>query len=633
MRLICGILRLDTTRATVGTLDRMARAMTAPGLAPAIAHHLDGAFGAAVLDFSGTGPAPGETADWTVVADARLDRGDVDPAAALIDAIGRHGPDFPDHVHGDFAVALWRRDAGRLWLGRDFIGARPLAWTWQPGRYLAFASLPKGLHGAGLAPATRDPVAVAARVYQSYFAGADSGFTQISCLQAGHSLCIDAAGTAPPRLHRAYRPDPARVGTWRGSPEEAATTLRQLVGDAVAARLPAAGNVACHLSGGLDSSAITVLAARAMQRHAGRVIALSKVPTRRAGADEQDERPLIAAVLAQEPSLVQLTVDNVLPLPGREEDPDWPCSILGGSDDLMMAGAADFGADRILVGVGGDEGASYNGANPYAALLRQGYLSTLMRELPARARSDGAALSRTILNRLILPLLPRWLRALRRRGPRLLDPEAGAVRFLAPAIVEQVLQRRMIPILQTNSPAERATAFADHHIPSRCTYYAILAARHGLAASFPLLDRRVVDFALSLPLHMILADGQSRQPFRRAMQGILPDPVRLARRKVGPGDHLFAQYAAHKGELLASLSALRSTHGTAAAGMFDLDEIGAGLRMLPGPDDVPSLMETGRERFMAGNAPWMPIIALQCLIAAWTVASGDPAGQSGPDRG
>lgn len=180
----------------------------------------------------------------------------------------------------------------------------------------------------------------------------------------------------------------------------------------------------------------------------------------------------------------------------------------------------------------------------------------------------------------------------------------------------------MSVVLQKNSPAERVLAFADHHIPSRCTYYSILAARHGLAVSFPLLDRQVVDFMLSLPTRMFLADGQSRQPFRRAMRGILPDRVRLARNKVGLHDRL-ARYADHKSELLSTLAALRASDAPLVQKMFDLDAIQEGLETLPEPHEAGSRISGGP----GGSAHWASLMAVNGLIAAHRfmhdVAPGD----------
>lgn len=617
MRLICGVLRLDGQAAEAATLDAMAAAMTHPGLSPAVARRLDGPLGLAVLDFASAGPEIPEIDGRLVAADARLDRRATAAETAFVEAVERHGANFPDRVDGDFAVALWWRDRGELLLGRDFIGVRPLAWTWRPGRWFAFASLPKGLHRSGLARPDIDQGAVASFAAQVYFSGSDSVFADIACLRAGHSLTVRLDDRAAPVPHRAYRPDPGQVGRWRGSPEEAAATLRRLITEAVESRLPATGPVACHLSGGLDSSAITVLAARAARRRGERTLALSWMAPTPMGPTEYDERPLIAAVLEQEGDLEHVLVHNILPRRDLLDDEDWPGTPIGGHDDQMAAAAA-FATDRILSGVGGDEGATYNGPNLYFHLLKAGRLRQLARELPARARSDGQSLWRAVRGRLVSPLVPRPLRMLRRRlkgFPMIADPKAGLGRYLTPAARDAAAARRLKPILTDNSAQERTRAFADHHIPSRCTYYAVMAARHGLAVTYPLLDRRVVDFMLSLPNHLFLADGQSRQPFRRAMRGILPDIVRLAKYKVGMGDDWYIRYAAIKAELLMELESLRGRATVEA--IFDLDAVRDGLSRLPDPENAEVVARARTAEGVNPSSPrWPPFMAVRALVIA-----------------
>lgn len=620
MRLICGVLRLDGQAAEIATLDAMAAAMTYPGLRPAVAQRLDGPLGLAVLDFApaGAGPEIPEIDGRLIAADARLDRCSTTAEAAFVDAAERHGADFPDRVDGDFAVALWRRDRGELLLGRDFIGVRPLAWTWRPGGWFAFASLPKGLRRSGLAQPDIDRGALAGFAAQQYFVGPDSGFSDIAYLRAGHSLTVRLDDPDPPCPHRAYRPDPAQVGRRRITPEEAAATLRRLITEAVESRLPAAGPVACHLSGGLDSSTVTVLAARAARRRGDRTLALSFTATTALGPAELDERPMIAAVLEQESDIAHTVVHNILPLPSLPHDEDWPGTPVGDHDDQMAAAAAAFGADRIFNGVGGDEGATYNGQNLYLCLLKAGRIGQLLRELPARARSDGQPLWRAVRGRLISPLIPRPLRMLRRRlkgWPMVADPNAGLARYLTPAARDAASARRLEPILTDNSAVERTRAFGDHYTPCRCAYYAIMAARHGLAVTFPLLDRRVVDFMLSLPNHMFLADGQSRQPFRRAMQGILPDVVRLAKYKVGIADDWYIRYAAIKADLLAEAESLRGRAEVEA--IFDLDAVRDGLSLLPDPENAEAVAKARAAEGVNPSSPrWPPFMAVRALVIA-----------------
>jgi asparagine synthase (glutamine-hydrolysing) len=55
-----------------------------------------------------------------------------------------------------------------------------------------------------------------------------------------------------------------------------------------------------------------------------------------------------------------------------------------------------------------------------------------------------------------------------------------------------------------------------------------------LEARVPLLDRRIVEFAFSLPEHIRLPQGSPKGLLREAYRGILPDDI-LDRRKKGFG--------------------------------------------------------------------------------------------------
>jgi asparagine synthase (glutamine-hydrolysing) len=64
------------------------------------------------------------------------------------------------------------------------------------------------------------------------------------------------------------------------------------------------------------------------------------------------------------------------------------------------------------------------------------------------------------------------------------------------------------------------------HLHYRMEAWAAHGAAIGLTYRFPLLDRRIMEFALSLPGQMFFRDGWKRWLYRTAMEGILPDLVR-----------------------------------------------------------------------------------------------------------
>ena len=58
--------------------------------------------------------------------------------------------------------------------------------------------------------------------------------------------------------------------------------------------------------------------------------------------------------------------------------------------------------------------------------------------------------------------------------------------------------------------------------------------RFGVQYSFPMLDRRVIEFALSVPVELFWRNGVRRWLFREMMKGVLPETVRLNHSKYEP---------------------------------------------------------------------------------------------------
>jgi asparagine synthase (glutamine-hydrolysing) len=122
-----------------------------------------------------------------------------------------------------------------------------------------------------------------------------------------------------------------------------------------------------------------------------------------------------------------------------------------------------------------------------------------------------------------------------------------------------------------------------------------------VALTYPFKDRRVVDFALALPLDRLVQDGYTRQPFRNAMAGILPEELRLRDSKYLSSPEFPLLYAAAKERLLAEVAELR--HDGAAAAFADFVEVERAIRQMP---DGEGAMAVARELNRTG-AGWPPM--------------------------
>ncbi len=180
----------------------------------------------------------------------------------LLKAYHAWGEDFVTRLNGMFAFAIWERDSGRVLLGRDRLGIKPLYYAPIAGG-LRFASALPALLAAGGVDTSIDPAAL--NHYLSFHA----------VVPAPHTLLAGVRKLAPGTLMR-IEPDGRRSerSFWaldyaRDAADEARSfedwteILLDGLRAAVKRRLVADVPVGALLSGGVDSSLIVGLMAEA----------------------------------------------------------------------------------------------------------------------------------------------------------------------------------------------------------------------------------------------------------------------------------------------------------------------------------------------------------------------------------
>lgn len=262
-------------------------------------------------------------------------------------------------LRGMYAFAHWDPAARALHLARDPVGKKPL-YVWQRGRELAFSSaigpLATWLAARG-EPLTVDPVAVEHHLAAGYIPAPRTIWLEIKKLRAGEAWTFAGAGVdrlEPPPIPFGHPPQPLRPATL--------VELDALLQRAVQRRLRSDVPVATFLSGGLDSSLVTALAARA---HPGITAYTVRTPGR--NQDEFAVARRVAQVtgvdhhvLDLEPRQLDLLPDIVRhygePFGDSSAVPTWLVSQLAGRQHRV-----------VLTGDGGDEvQGGYDGARLFA---------------------------------------------------------------------------------------------------------------------------------------------------------------------------------------------------------------------------------------------------------------------------
>ena len=444
------------------------------------------------------------------------------PDAALIAAsYARWGRECPDRLLGDYAFAVWDGRRRRLFCARDAIGVRPFYYCLTAERFVFASDLDAVLAAPGV-PGDLDEPALATRLTEGWRPlGPRTFFKAVRKLPPGHSLVVEDGAA---RVVRWWRPEEAPEAP-ASSDEALAKAFLDLYKRAVADRVRGAGPVGVHLSGGLDSSSVAVLAARALRRDGcSAPPAFSWHPPPGNGPRtraEAAEYGLVEAVSQQEGLAVfycSPSARDALAFLRRDgtRNPQ-----KDQHEELVQRAAAALGVKVLLSGCGGDEGISFNGQGLYPQLLRAGRLGTLWRELRERYRRPFAAGLTEAALPLVSPGAARALMRLRRglrpwRSHTFINPEfARRVRPLPAPPLEPTGVRRM---------QHHLLAFG--HLAERMEDWAASGALYGIEYRYPLLDRRVLEFALGLPPEQFRRGRWGRWLMRQALASLLPAGVR-----------------------------------------------------------------------------------------------------------
>lgn len=493
---------------------------------------------------------------------------DADAVDLVLAAWLRWGEAAPDHLHGAFAFLVHDRRSGQVTAVRDRFGVRPLAYAAEAGRLVIAQDL--ATVQAGLDAESPIDRAWVAEFLGGRLTSPDStASTAVRRLPAGH-LLIATSGAAAPVVRAWYRLDrqaPRDVGADR--PQALRAALTHATAEACA-EAPAAA----MLSGGLDSSSLALLS---VGDDAAPPVPRPALSLRYADP-ALDEGPFIDAVLDRAggklapvplPGEVEAaTLFDLDPLLGEQDQPVFAPGLPGNRTLYRAVRAA--GCRAVLDGHGGDEiiGGDFSDVG---WLVDAGRWREALRLARDYARFTGSS------QREAVGLLLAWRgrRGFGRLG-RWLAPEARAGDPTAwRSLVDPALAAETDLVERVRAQHEAVLAAADGTgLPPWVAQHVALLSAPAIAAGFEMLDRsaraagvvplypfydhRVVELCVWQPGPERIAAGQPRALLRRAMQGVLPEPVRLRRDKT---NFLADFWAALQQDPAGRMAALRAGPG------------------------------------------------------------------------
>jgi asparagine synthase (glutamine-hydrolysing) len=266
----------------------------------------------------------------------------------LVHLYEERGPAFVEDLRGMFAIAIWDARHGRLVLARDRFGIKPLYYRVAGGQ-LSFASELKALLRQPGFSREIDPSALEAFLAFNSIPAPLTIFSEARKLPPGHTLVAERGEV---EIHRYARPTPVPAEQVRTEREEAlAEELRGRLRDSVRAHLVSDVPVGVLLSGGIDSAALTALAAG----ESGYQVSTFSIGFEEQSFDELELARLVATRYGTDHHELVVRPDAVDLLPRLVEAFDEPFGDSSALPTYLVSQLASDTVKVVLSGEGGDE--------------------------------------------------------------------------------------------------------------------------------------------------------------------------------------------------------------------------------------------------------------------------------------
>lgn len=451
----------------------------------------------------------------------------------------KYGEDCVKYLDGMFAFGIWDTIRKRLVMARDHLGQKPLFFC-EMHDGLAFASEVKSLLTTNFVKRETDLEALYHYISLRFIPDQFTLFKGIRKLPAGHRLIYESGII---RIERYW--EFSYLDKIDGTEEEITDQLDNMLSQTVKDHLLSDVPVGCFLSGGIDSSLITAMAA---SRSEGPISTFS------IGVKEQDfnELPFAKLVAGQYKTQHHEQVaraDLVHLLPKMIWHLDEPSDPFGVGVYLVSELASKY-VKVVLSGDGGDElFAGYDRfsgnrlADFYCVIprfLRKSLFKKIINRVPESFAYKSFSQKLRWLNEMSLldhgdryaesmsflryteeaksQLLTEWVK---KELGDINSKEKILVHFDSHN-VNELVDRMLYTDLMTRMP--------DHLL----TIVDRMAMAHGLEVRPPLLEHKMVEFAARIPAHLKLNGAKLKYILRKVASRYIP-PGLISRRKQGFG--------------------------------------------------------------------------------------------------
>jgi len=440
----------------------------------------------------------------------------------ILAAYRKWGEECPKHLLGDFAFAIWDEKKEQLFCTRDPLGIKLLHYHVDNDIFV-FSNDIQGVlsHNSVLKEYDEKTIAIYLRD-KGVYTQTDTFFEQIKKLPGGKILIV----TKKEVIEQSYWQIENSPKIYYDTFDEYVSALRKLLEDAVEVRLRTQYPVVSHLSGGIDSSPIAVLAARKLKEKNKTLYAFNWINIPKDKDEYEFEAWKFSRRIAElenieheefciDPSFIAEKYD--------EHDIATKGTMYMWREYYVQKRSKLLGARTILSGWGGDELISNSGYSFIKGLFKEGRYIKAFQSLHMKYKYKKYPVYKFILGSIYM-VLRRYMKGIRKKTIALNKDKVDDYTYLKQDIIEKM---KKYPFIDISFPVgvhnNQINWFNNGHIQQRIESWALSAFSQKIEYSYPLLDRRIVEFAIGIPEDIFFhKNGHQRYLMRSAVSDLLP---------------------------------------------------------------------------------------------------------------
>lgn len=495
--------------------------------------------------------SPYEENGLVITANARLDERE-----ALMDRLGiapedrdritdpllllrsyiKFGKDFIKDIYGDFAFAIWDKVKKELFCARDQIGVKPFLYCFQDGRFV-FSTELKSIVRVPCVKTEIDYITLRDKAIAVWDELEKTHWKQIFRLKPAHTLFLRNKTIITSKYWRAKYQRNKKFKT----EDETAKELKILLEKVIADRMRVTGDVGAPLSGGLDSSSIACVAAKQLGVRGKDLVTASSVFSPDYNqATRPDETEFINAVLRQElniqPSYVYNTDLSIVKGLNNKFDLHYaPVNGFYYVDEALYQQFSRKKIRRVLSGLLGDFTTSNNVVKPLPVLLLNGRFLALKKNSLLIYKNSNQSFLKFIKQHILIAILPLSLRWhwQKIKGKSLYPWSIDHHPLKLQLGEKSKLQKRVI---KTFSGSDVNVTRVEKNIwPEAQDFFKedwdCGSSHYQVEMTYPLCDRRIIEFLLKIPVEHFFAGGVKRGLIKKSLRDVLPQEIRERKTK------------------------------------------------------------------------------------------------------